>query len=65
MQTALVVLIVIVAAVYVARVFFKGFKQKQNCACGCSGCGIADECDESPGGHHREIPTDRSNSQQR
>lgn len=53
MQTALVILIVGAAAVYVARVFYNGFKKKQNCACGCSGCDIADACDEPVGDHSR------------
>jgi hypothetical protein len=61
MQTALVILIVAVAAIYVGRVFYKGFKQKQNCACGCSCCGIADTCSALPEGHSRENTSDQTN----
>jgi hypothetical protein len=59
MQTAVVILIVAIAAVYLAWVFYKGFKQKQSCACGCSGCGIADTCNP-PSGHAHDIPMDRN-----
>lgn len=61
MQTALVILIVAVAAIYVGRVFYKGFKQKQNCACGCSCCGIADTCSALAEGHSRENTSDQTN----
>ncbi len=44
METLLVILIVVAAAVYVARVFYKGFKQKDGCACGCTCCSISDSC---------------------
>lgn len=46
MQTTLVILMVAVAAIHVGRVFYKGLKQKENCACGCSACGIVDTCSE-------------------
>lgn len=44
METLIVVLIVAVAAIYVGRVFYRGFIQKKSCACGCNGCDIADSC---------------------
>jgi len=62
MQTALVILIIAAAAIYVGRVFYKNFKQKENCACGCSCCGIADTCSELPGGRSRKVPADQNKS---
>lgn len=44
MQNLIVILIVVIAAIYVGRVFYRGFVQKKNCACGCSGCDITDSC---------------------
>ena len=44
METVIVILIVAIAAIYVGRVFYRGFVQKKSCACGCSGCDIADAC---------------------
>lgn len=58
MQTALVILIVAAAAVYVGRVAYNGFMHKQDCACGCTGCGIADTCTESQDRHSRDISTE-------
>lgn len=46
METLIVLLIVALAAVYVGRIFYKGFKQKDGCACGCTCCSIADSCNE-------------------
>lgn len=46
MQTLIVILIVAVATVYVGRIFYKGFKQKEGCACGCPCCSITDSCSE-------------------
>lgn len=45
METLIVVLIVAIAAIYVGRVFYRGFVQKKSCACGCSACDITDTCD--------------------
>ena len=60
MQTVIVVLIVAAAAVYVGRLFYKGFKAKDPCACGCSCCDVGDTCEEvaSPTG---DAPAERRN----
>lgn len=47
MQTALSILIVVAAAAYVLRTFYKSFKRKQDCACACTDCHSADSCSES------------------
>ncbi len=44
MQTIIVALIIIAAALYVGRVFLKGFKKQGDCACGCTSCSLADSC---------------------
>jgi len=46
METLIVILIVAAAAVYVGRIFYKGFKQKDGCACGCTCCSISDSCSQ-------------------
>jgi hypothetical protein len=46
METLIVIVIVAVAAVYVGRIFYKGFKQKDGCACGCTCCSISDSCSQ-------------------
>ena len=53
MQTLIVILIVAVAAVYVGRIFYNGFKQKEGCACGCTSCSISDSCSEPATGLSR------------
>jgi hypothetical protein len=60
MQTALVILIVAAAAVYVGRRFYNGLKQQNNCNCGCTSCGIDDSCDELQSEHSRKNTTDRN-----
>jgi hypothetical protein len=47
MQTALTILIVVAAAAYVLWTFYKSFIRKQNGACSCTDCHIADSCSES------------------
>ena len=54
METGLVILIVAVAAVYVGRIFYNGFKKKDGCACGCTCCSISDSCSESEAGNVRD-----------
>jgi hypothetical protein len=54
METLIVILIVAVAAVYVGRIFYKGFKQKDGCACGCTCCSISDSCSEPAAGKTRD-----------
>ena len=54
MQTAIVILIVVIAAVYVGRVFYKGFRQKDACSCGCTCCSITDSCTEPLAGAARD-----------
>jgi hypothetical protein len=48
MQTLIVAVIIVAAAGYVGWVFYRGFKQKDGCACGCSCCSIADSCTLPP-----------------
>ena len=62
METVVVILIIAAAAVYVGRVFYKGFRQKDGCACGCTCCSISDSCSEPAAANSREAsssPTDR------
>ena len=54
METLIVILIVIAAAVYVGRIFYKGFKQKDGCACGCTCCSVSDSCSQPASGNTRE-----------
>ena len=60
MELVIIVLIVAVAAVYVGRVFYKGFKQKDGCACGCTCCSISDSCSEPSAVNHREASPDHA-----
>ncbi len=46
MEMLIVVLIVVVSAAYVGRVFYKGFTQKDACSCGCTCCSDSDSCSE-------------------
>jgi hypothetical protein len=62
METGLVFLIVVGAAAYVGRIFYRGFKQKNACGCGCTCCTISDSCSEPAGpkaGEAPPVPTDR------
>jgi flagellar basal body-associated protein FliL len=61
METLLVVLIVVAAAVYVGRIFYRGFKSKDGCACGCTCCGIADSCSQPAAGKARDASSAQSN----
>jgi hypothetical protein len=54
METLIVILIVAAAAVYVGRIFYKGFKQKDGCACGCTCCSISDSCSQPAAGNGRD-----------
>lgn len=54
MEILIVILIVAAAAVYVARIFYKGFKQKEGCACGCTGCDISDSCNPPTADNNRD-----------
>lgn len=60
MEIVIVVLIVIAAAVYVGRVYYKGFKQKDGCACGCTCCSISDSCSDPAAISAREAATDQA-----
>ena len=57
MDTLIVILIVVAAALYVGRTYYQRFVRKDGCACGCSGCDAADTC-EAP-----EAPSAREPSQ--
>ena len=50
METLIVILIVAAAAFYVGRIFYRGFKQKDDCACGCTCCSVADSCSQPAAG---------------
>ncbi len=50
METWIVILIVAAATVYVGRIFYKGIKQKDGRACGCTCCGISDSCSQPEAG---------------
>lgn len=54
MEGILVALIVVLAAVYLARRFYRSFKAASDqtrsnggCSCGCSGCEIAGTCSDA------------------
>lgn len=46
MEAIIVSVIVATAAIYVLRLFYKGFKQDESCGCGCSGCSTKGTCDD-------------------
>lgn len=54
MDALIVVLIVAAAAIYVGWIFYNGFKQKGDCACGCTCCSISDSCNPSAAGSTRD-----------
>jgi hypothetical protein len=54
METLIVILIVAAAAVYVGRIFYKGFKQKDGCDCGCTCCSLSDSCSQPAAGNGRD-----------
>ena len=54
MEILIVIVIVAAAAVYVGRIFYNGFKQKDGCACGCACCSISDSCDQPAAGNARD-----------
>ncbi len=41
MQNLIVALIILAAAVYVGRRFYRSTRTKSSCGCGCEGCGAA------------------------
>ncbi|MEE4113026.1 MAG: FeoB-associated Cys-rich membrane protein [Desulfobacteraceae bacterium] len=51
METLIVILIVAAAAVYVGRIFYNGFTQKDGCACGCTCCSASDSCSQPAAGN--------------
>ena len=59
METPIVILIVAACAVYVGRIFYKGFKQKDGCACGCTCCGISDSCGQAETGNMGDAAVDQ------
>jgi hypothetical protein len=44
MQTLIVALIILAAAVYVGRRFYRSTQAKDACGCGCDGCDAAKTC---------------------
>ena len=60
METVVVILIIVAAAVYVGWVFYKGFRQKDGCACGCICCSISDSCSQPAAVDSCEAPARRT-----
>ena len=58
MQTAIVILSVVAAAVYLGRVFYKSIKQTDGCSCGCAGCGLPDACSQPESGRGDDCKMD-------
>ena len=58
-DTLLVVLIVGLAAFWVGRRFFNSFRQESPCGCGCSGCTVPDDCQDSAPKRDTETPPAR------
>lgn len=52
MENLVVIIIVILAGVYVVRVFYTQWKKGGGSSCGCSGCEIVygSNCERQPGG---------------
>jgi hypothetical protein len=46
MQTAIVIIIVCLAAAYLLKTFFGKSDKKGGCGCGCASCPTAGACDE-------------------
>ncbi|MGD8702145.1 MAG: FeoB-associated Cys-rich membrane protein [Desulfosarcina sp.] len=60
MQTIIVIIIVAIAAVYVGRIFLRGFKQEENGACGCTACPSSDSCTQPSAGDCCDAPSTQS-----
>jgi len=58
MQTVIVILSVVAAAVYLGRVFYKSIKQTDGCSCGCTGCGVSDARSQPESGRDDECKMD-------
>jgi len=58
MQIAIVILVVVAAAVYLGRTFYKNIRQSDGCSCGCSGCGVSDACREKASGCNDDCKMD-------
>ena len=51
MENLIVALIVGIAAFYTGRTFYRSFKGKSTCGCGCAECGVSDGCSEEKTHH--------------
>ncbi|BBO67764.1 hypothetical protein DSCA_16940 [Desulfosarcina alkanivorans] len=60
METTIVILIVVTAAVYVGRLFYRDFKQKDGCTCGCTGCSLSDSCSDPAAVNARQAMDDQA-----
>ena len=60
METVVVILIIAAAAIYVGWVFYKGFRQKDGCACGCTCCSISDSCSQPAAADARDVSSNRT-----
>jgi hypothetical protein len=63
MEIVVVILIIAAAAVYVGWVFYKGFRQKDGCACGCTCCSISDSCSQPEAADAREASSSAARRQ--
>ena len=45
MENLIVALIVVAAAVFTVRTFYKGLKGKSTCGCSCDSCGTTGGCE--------------------
>lgn len=60
LEKLIVIVIVAAAAVYVGRIFYKGFRQKDGCNCGCTCCSISDSCSQpAAGSAHDAAPAQK------
>ncbi|MGE0084948.1 MAG: FeoB-associated Cys-rich membrane protein [Desulfococcaceae bacterium] len=46
METAVVAVIVGIAVIYTAKIFYRSTKKKGACGCGCSSCPFPEACGE-------------------
>ncbi len=60
METVVVILIIAAAAIYVGWVFYRGFRQKDGCACGCTCCSISDSCSQPAAADARGVSSNRT-----
>lgn len=62
MEILIVILVVIAAAVYVGRVFYRGLRRQGDCASGCTCCDLADSCRQPTTDSSSDRATSRADS---